>query len=123
MKAFDDKCFENAKIAKIIIPKNIVKISSYMFSNCDKLSEITFQEGYLLKELGEGSFYNCISLQEIILPDGVKVIPKNCFYNTGIIAITIQNTIEIIDDSAFEKCAHLETVTFESGSSLKKLGN
>lgn len=47
------------------------------------------------------------------IPEGIKIIGKNCFNNNNdITSIIIPDGVEIIGDSAFSECKNLENITF-----------
>ena len=60
-------------------------------------------------------------MREVAFPEGLSSIAPNCFFDSGIVAVCIPSTVSAIGKSAFENCGNLETVTFESGSSLRQI--
>ena len=51
----------------------------------------------------------------ILIPDGVKVIDKNVFYeNSSLKKVVLPDTVTQIKDSAFAFCNHLEAVVFST---------
>jgi hypothetical protein len=61
----------------------------------------------------EFSFYNCISLKNIILPNTLLTIGTSAFFNcTGITSITIPNNVNKIGPNAFDNCVNLNNITF-----------
>lgn len=57
----------------------------------------------------------------ISLPDGLKDIPSNAFYQSGISSVTIPASVTSIGSSAFWRSS-LETVVFAEGSKLQSIG-
>ncbi|MDE6648983.1 MAG: leucine-rich repeat domain-containing protein, partial [Muribaculaceae bacterium] len=49
-----------------------------LYVNGEQLTKLQVPEG--LKEVKSYSFYNCTSLQEVILPKGLEIIGSSCFY-------------------------------------------
>ena len=43
VKGFEDRCFEKTGVAKVTIPKDTEVIGAYMFSECEKLKEVIFE--------------------------------------------------------------------------------
>lgn len=53
--------------------------------------------------------------QDVVIPDGVKVIGKRAFENTALnykrlTSITIPNSVEVIEEFAFKSCYNLEKI-------------
>ena len=67
------------------------------------------------------AFYQCASLKQVTIQDGVTSIGTCCFGGDPMLAdITIPETVETVEDFAFLACASLQEVSF--GASLKKIG-
>ncbi|MDE6648982.1 MAG: leucine-rich repeat protein, partial [Muribaculaceae bacterium] len=65
-----------------------------------------------LEIIGSSCFYNCTSLQEVILPEGLEIIGSNCFYNCSNVAeVTIPSSVVEIGYNAFVQ----NKVTFSDG--------
>ncbi|MDE7108117.1 MAG: leucine-rich repeat domain-containing protein, partial [Clostridiales bacterium] len=76
-----------------------------------------------------GAFYNCTQLESINLPERIETIPQYTFYSCrGLESITIpasvknktndkgEITVYAIQNSAFENCSGLVTLTFANGN-------
>ena len=75
------RCDKNVS-GKVVIPEAIegyeVKwISSYAFSSCKNITEITMPDS--VTEIGEWAFRDCKNLTEITIPDGVTEIGDSAF--------------------------------------------
>lgn len=74
-----------------------------------------------IKHIGSMAFYQCASLKQVTIPDGVTSIGTCCFGGDPMLAdVTIPETVETVEDFAFLACASLQEVSF--GASLKKIG-
>lgn len=61
-------------------------------------------------------------LENLIIPDNIKAIHKNAFYDCSKIkTLTISEGVETIGDSAFYRCARLKELYLPS--TLKRIGN
>jgi len=71
---------------------------------------------YTVVEIGNDAFKNGTGLISVTIPDSVKVIGNSAFYNcTSIISVTIPNSVEKIGHSAFYNCRNLTSVTLPDG--------
>ena len=82
----------NDTVEKIILPKNLQKISACAFAGCSKLEEITIPKS--VNSIGSCAFSGCTSLTSIIIPKSV---------------------IEIGYD-VFDECTNLKTIYCEATS-------
>ena len=134
------------KVKEIIIPSTVKKME-YALDRASCIKKIIFENGIktipdkaispfypdekmpveniilpnTVKIIGRDAFLNCVLLQDIIIPDGVITISEFSFDGcVGLTEITIPNTVEEIKEGAFVNCERLTQITF--GSSLKTLG-
>ncbi len=67
------------------------------------------------------AFRDCISLNTIVIPDGVKTISSYAFYGcTGLKNVTIGDDVTSIGESAFQDCTSLGSVVI--GDSVSSIG-
>ena len=66
-------------------------------------------------------FYECTSLKNIDLPEGMESIGEGCFWESGLEEINIPKSVKKIEKSVFSECKSLQKVVFEKGSELKEL--
>ncbi len=147
-KAFKGK----KKMESVVIPSSVTAIASSAFEGCDNLKTITVDEGNKkyrsinncvvdvksktlilgcntstmpesgIEKIGNGAFYNCDKLENIIIPNGVKKIGSKAFDScTGIKTVTFPDGLESVGENAFNECKNLEAVVF--GAGLKELGD
>ncbi len=88
-----------------------------LFGECFKLEVIHNQE-YLPKELVQGNnagFYNCQSLKEFYIPEGVTHIPASFFCDCNALTeLTLPNTVRSAGKMAFASCDSLTTFRFSA---------
>lgn len=126
-------------ITDIVIPQTVAKISVYAFENCDSLQKIEVDinnlhytsDGNCLIEtatnkiikglnnttipdyveiIGVSAFKNC-DFETINIPDGVKYIYRNAFFNCSKLnSITVPSSVIKIGSSAFEGCVLLSDI-------------
>lgn len=100
--------FRRTSIESIRIPANVESIltaAASPFYNCSKLKTVTFEDNSKLKVLDK-SF-------------GMAANDSSCMLQT----IEIPRSVETIVDGALDGTSTLKNVYFESGSSLKTIGN
>jgi surface antigen bspA-like len=104
--AFEDSEF----IEGVYIPNSVEIMGGYVFYNCFDLKEVYFQEGSRLSELKPVTFGQCISLEEIELPENLKKIQEHVFINCAFKTITMPENVEYVDPYAISEYAMLEEV-------------
>ena len=60
--------------------------------------------------IGKKMFYQCSSLQSMVLPSSVTTIKDEAFANTGLTSIDLPNSVKSVGDDAFAYCNNLATV-------------
>ena len=95
----------------------INNIPQLMCRDCPELRTILFNnEEMTLEAIGDGAFFNCTSLQNISLPDSVKVIGNCAFFNCANLQhISLPDSVKVIGNGAFAKCASLENIHLPEG--------
>jgi hypothetical protein len=85
----------------VVVPADIEVIGPGAFSPSFSVTEIVFEIGTRLKEIGESAFSICNSLKAFHVPSSVETIGDRCF----------------------ENCYKMTTVTFASSSRLRRIGD
>ena len=74
-----------------------------------------------MEYLGGGAFYNCISLEDISLPDTLTYMGGETFYNaTSLTIVKLSNNLSEIRGNTFEECSSLKTITIPD--KVKRIG-
>ncbi|MDR0919434.1 MAG: leucine-rich repeat domain-containing protein [Oscillospiraceae bacterium] len=64
--------------------------------------------GYVISAIGNNTFFNCISLTSITIPDSVTSIGTSEFtLYQDLISVIVPDTITLINDSTFSGCSSL----------------
>lgn len=96
------------KLHTITIPKSVTEIGNYVFQDCIALSEIKFEEGSLLKDIGIWAFVNCQQLKDISIPDSVSSLKNAAFEKcSNLTCATIGQGITDINKFLFHRCINL----------------
>ena len=98
-----DQCFSGCKaLRSFSMPNSVIDCGGSLFYNCSNLLNVNLSQS--LKKISRRMFYDCDSLQNIIIPDSVVMIDNEAFRDSRISSITIGNSVELIDTSAFYHC-------------------
>lgn len=121
----------------LALPASVRTIEEHAFKDCTDLRSVTFADGIGSLTMGEGVFRGCTwlrsvdfgnsakvtklpeklfsqctSLTKISLPQGIKTIGRDAFFQTCLAEIELPGTITSIAEMAFCDCTHLTTVRF-----------
>lgn len=71
-----------------------------------------------MREIGAYALYNCKSLKCVTFAEGsrLEIIKTGCFSESGIVELSIPNSVTIIEDYVFNCCEELMCVLFAEGS-------
>lgn len=99
---------DDQSLSDIVIPSEITyngttypvtRILQSAFSDT-MIESVTFGDN--IREIGEGSFYNCGYLASVTFNDGLKIIGEYAFARCGLTEITFPESLERIESEAFE---------------------
>ncbi len=115
MKTIGYNSFKNSNITYISIPSSVTTIQGSAFSDCTKLTEISFATNSQLSRIEIGCFYNCSSLSSIAIPDNVDYIYENSFKGcTNLKTVSfnyLSSKLTAISQWCFLDCYNLENIT------------
>lgn len=104
---------QKLKITKVIIGRDIKRIGSCAFANCDELLTVEFED-VRLAEIGWGAFYNCRKLYQISIPVLIKKIETVAFANCSSIKSVKIPSLAYVEDNAFASCTNLSSIDIAS---------
>ncbi|MGM9804281.1 MAG: leucine-rich repeat protein [Muribaculaceae bacterium] len=139
---FVERVFEGAfmsgqwYLTEVTIPATVKVVDGYAFYNNSTLETLTIEGAQT--QLGESAFIGCEGLTELNLPEGLKTIPKNCFFDLcslpsltlpeglesigmngfgfgGFSEVKFPSTLKSIGMQAFANCENLTTVALPDG--------
>ena len=100
-----EMCFKDSKLAEFKIPKQVTVLKDCCFESTNlktiDLSGIT--------DLGDGIFFDCFSLREIILPETITEIPVDFCRKCQCLEKIDLSHVKFIGRSAFSGCSNLDT--------------
>ncbi len=112
-----NKC---SNLKKVVIPQSVVLIGNSAFAGCSELftagpigGDYNIEFGWAGSILGN-AFYNCNSLTNVTIPDGVTTIGNYALSGcSNLIEIVIPGSIKAIGNCVFEKCNNLKEVYYK----------
>ena len=108
--------FQLSGLNSIIVPSSVTDMGRYAFANCKQIVTASI----LNDILSEFCFYQCTSLQNVSLSDGLTEIPRSAFMQcTALEEITIPDTVTDIRTAAFSGCSSMASATI--GISVKNI--
>ena len=114
------ECFKNNNIVKKITVPNSVSSIDYSLQGWgafggSSVEEVIFEDSSNVTALEDGTFMDCKSLVNIVLPDNLKSIGWKAFSHCrGLINIELPNTVTSISMYAFENCDNLKSINIPS---------
>ena len=100
-----NSAFYHIAVREVHIPKNVSHIKEHSFEFCDFLQTVTFAQGSQLKSIGSFAFSYCDKLKNISFPNGLEEIGFCSFSDSGLMKVTIPDSIKKVEDNAFPKRA------------------
>ena len=121
-KAISSYAFSDCnKLTAITIPNTVTSIGSYAFNDCSSLAEITISNS--VTSINSYTFSGCNKLASIIIPNTVTSIGYGAFNNcSNLESITIPNSVKSIGDGAFYGCSSLESISLPFVDNYYPLG-
>ncbi|MDO4420336.1 MAG: leucine-rich repeat protein [Ruminococcus sp.] len=96
-------------LERVTVPAEFKEIPAGLFSQCEKLTDVTIEEG--ITKIGDRAFFECDSLTEIEIPSTVKTIGVRAFgMCNGFTEFKIPDTVKKIEKQAFAGCENLIVV-------------
>ena len=103
----------------VVIPESVndipvTKIAENAFKGKQKITSITVPDS--VTEIGNSAFYDCISLEELNLGNGLKAIPSSMASGCSkLLSIEIPDSVEFIGFGAFRYCSGLTVLVIPEG--------
>jgi len=89
-------------------------IASGAFYECKSLRNVTLPDGLL--SVGNSAFFGCVLLEGITLPEGLTYIGSQAFHSCAALpSITIPDSVTHLGDRAFHSCKALREATVGAG--------
>lgn len=109
----------SADLSEYQMPDTVVNLNSYAFYSQNELQSLKLNEG--ITTIDEGTFIDCKSLSELVIPDSVTSIGTVILSGSGIRRITIPDSVVKIDENAFLNVDKQLTVVTTERSAAARL--
>lgn len=106
--------FSCTQIKEIDIPDSVLVISGCAFSSCWELTSVSFGNNSNCQSILYSAFSYDERLKNIILPDSLKILGENAFYNSGLTSITIGSGLTELGYGVFASCKNLSEISVSS---------
>ena len=113
LKTIEGLAFQWSGLTQIAIPNKVTDIGIGVFQCCYNLSDVKLGTG--ISEIPEYTFYGCDALAEIQIPDNIKAIKFGAFLKSGLVEITIPDSVTELGERAFTYCDKLQKVWIGEG--------
>lgn len=111
---FDEALYTGG--SELVVPDNIcgvpvTSLSERCFYNCKTLQAVVLPDS--LASIGEYAFFGCTSLRGIFIPSSVQTIGTRAFCDCGSLeAVYLHNSLDSIQSDAFTGCFSLRHIIF-----------
>ena len=112
-------------VTDLVIPADVTTVAGHSFNNCSSIKSVSFEDGSLIKEIGESAFSKCTNLETVNLCEGLESIGTYAFHNCwdygrgiGIKDFVIPDSVTSLGEYALGNSG-IKNLTV--GSSLKML--
>ena len=112
------EAFSGTSVIMVEFPASLRMIGDSAFKDCISLQRYTLKGDV---SYGKNIFAGCTSLFEVIVSEGVRLIPENMLEGTVVKKISLPSTIRTIGQYAFANSS-LETVEFARSIELEEIG-
>lgn len=107
-------------VKTICIDDKITSIGDWAFRGCENLASVKIGDG--VKTIGSAAFYECTSLDNVVIPNSVIVIGQWSFYDCiKLSVLQFGDNVSEIKNNAFSDCSGLIEIVLPE--SLKNIGS
>ena len=119
VKSIGDRAFYLKNLTGLVLPPTITTIGQYAFYGCQRLTDVTFDEG--LKEIKRFAFAKCIKWAEVEFPQSLAIIGSDALAGCAFEDLVLPDGVTTIGNHAFEECRKLKFM--EIGTGVRTIGN
>lgn len=108
LTSLGERAFAQTALQQVEIPANLTNSDGLAFAWCYQLTNVTFKAG--ATEVFKSMFLYCKNLADVTLPDTIQRIDDSAFTSTKIQNIDFPEDLNFIGNWAFQKCSELGNV-------------
>lgn len=107
-------------LESVILPESVIGISSFAFSACNSLTQITIPKKYT--RIGISAFSNCLGLKKVVLQNSVMTIDNDAFeFCSSLTDLDLGDSVVSIGNQSFRYCSALKSIKLPS--TVKSIGH
>ena len=134
--------YQCSGLTSIEFPANVTKLEEDAFRDCSGLTTVTIPSTITSMDknvfwnsgvktadvyctvLGQGAFYQCVSLESVTIHEGVTTLGLGAFHGcTKLKPVNIPQSVTTMNENVFRDCSALTTVNFANGILLETIPN
>ena len=120
VKTIGQAAFCGSGLIEIDLPDSLTDIGITTFANCTSLTRSDLSNCTKLDKIPDDDFVGCTNLEEVILPNTIKVIGLRAFKDCSkLTTINIPDSLIYIDTSAFENDTALTNIDLNKVQTIK----
>lgn len=110
VRTFDD-CWS---LTGFTVPDQCVQICDYAFENCSSMTEFNFSSEGNLRIIGNQAMYNTGPLGNVVLPEGLELLGRECFRYGRLSNVIFPTTLlSLYSDQHFADCPNITEVVLD----------
>lgn len=110
--------FSGTAIESLHLPDSLKEIQCDAFKGCEQLKEINLASSHV-ELIDCGAFYNCVLLEEVILPNTLLTLGSNAFSNCSFLKrVYIPASVLEIGSLPFKDCPLLTTIDVDKNNKI-----
>lgn len=104
-------------LVSVTLPDSVTAVPKYAFENCVSLTSVNLGK---ITFIDDGAFWGCEALPEVTLSEALNTVGIGAFYKSGLISVSLPESLASLGAAAFDSCASLKSVNL--GGTFTVLG-
>ncbi len=97
----------------LVVARGTLKIANGAYASNYGITRAVLPWG--VEEIGALAFTGCEYLKTLEMPNTVKTIGANAFYQTAITEMVLPRALNLLDEAVFQDCYYLKKVVLQNG--------